>query len=286
MYTRKNHLAMSAAEKQRFIAAVLALKADGTYDKLVREHRTAMPQMGSMPGMQMGSMSKMAHRNPWFLPWHRAFLLRFEEKLRQVDTRIALPYWNWYSDRAKASSLWKADFMGGSGQGANDHVASGPFAYANGHWAITVQSGMEQDPALRRALGRDSSLPRKSDIRDALQRTPYDETPWADPMDGEWGPAFRPTLEHQVHDPVHGWVGGTMELSTSPNDPVFFLHHANVDRLWTVWHHQNSGEARYLPHSGGGRFDQDKPMPVVGTTPAGVLNQHSLGYRYDVEDTI
>jgi tyrosinase len=51
-----------------------------------------------------------------------------------------------------------------------------------------------------------------------------------------------------MHNIVHDWVAGmvllpdgkirygTMEpLETSPNDPVFFLHHANVDRLWAQW---------------------------------------------------
>jgi hypothetical protein len=47
-------------------------------------------------------------------------------------------------------------------------------------------------------------------------------------------------LESQPHDNVHGALGGPsgngfMVSFLSPVDPVFFLHHANLDRLWDVW---------------------------------------------------
>jgi hypothetical protein len=36
-----------------------------------------------------------------------------------------------------------------------------------------------------------------------------------------------------IHGSVHIWVGGTMsDAAVSPADPVFWLHHANLDRLW------------------------------------------------------
>src|SRR5262249_33757484 len=46
-------------------------------------------------------------------------------------------------------------------------------------------------------------------------------------------------LESQPHDNVHGAMGGGggafMISHLSPVDPIFFLHHANLDRLWDVW---------------------------------------------------
>jgi len=280
LHLRKNHLSLNTAEKRRFVAAVLALKKSGAYDQLVKEHRTAMPSIGGS-GMRMG---KMAHRSPWFLPWHREFLLRFERELRKVDNRVSLPYWDWLNDRAKSSPLWHSDFMGGTGQGPKDHVADGPFAYDSGDWRLNVQSDGVRDPALRRALGRDGRLPTKAQIRGVIKRTPYDTAPWDDMERSGMGDGFRPRLEHIVHDPVHGWVGGTMELATSPNDPVFFLHHANVDRLWAVWRLAHKDAEPYLPISAGTKFDENEPMPVFATTPQAVLDHHALGYRYEVED--
>jgi hypothetical protein len=37
------------------------------------------------------------------------------------------------------------------------------------------------------------------------------------------------------HNSVHVFVGGSMSPLSSPNDPVFFFHHCNVDRLWYRW---------------------------------------------------
>ena len=38
-----------------------------------------------------------------------------------------------------------------------------------------------------------------------------------------------------------------MQPGTSPNDPVFFFHHCNIDRLWSVWEQKNPALAPYLP---------------------------------------
>ncbi|MBL9174490.1 MAG: tyrosinase family protein [Verrucomicrobiales bacterium] len=39
----------------------------------------------------------------------------------------------------------------------------------------------------------------------------------------------------QIHGRVHLWIGGNMSSSSSPNDPLFWLHHANLDRIWAEW---------------------------------------------------
>lgn len=38
-----------------------------------------------------------------------------------------------------------------------------------------------------------------------------------------------------THNSGHRWIGGHMGRSASPNDPIFWLHHANVDRIWALW---------------------------------------------------
>jgi tyrosinase len=76
----------------------------------------------------------------------------------------------------------------------------------------------------------------------------YDMAPWdARPFTG----GFRNRLEGwvinaadplhvkfpgvQLHNRTHIFIGGTMKYAWSPNDPVFLLHHAFVDRLWVLW---------------------------------------------------
>lgn len=52
-------------------------------------------------------------------------------------------------------------------------------------------------------------------------------------------------FEDQPHNPVHNIIGTTMATMQSPTDPVFWLHHANVDRLWSAW--QQAGGGRTTP---------------------------------------
>ncbi len=82
---------------------------------------------------------------------------------------------------------------------------------------------------------------------------------------------------------------------TSPNDPVFWLHHCNIDRLWPLWRDQHPTEAVYLPTAGGPTghnlndnmiFSAAPPAPWAGSyTPQSVIDHHALGYQYDSELT-
>ena len=46
-----------------------------------------------------------------------------------------------------------------------------------------------------------------------------------------------------VHNSGHVWVGGTMGgITTAPADPVFWMHHAEIDRIWAAWQTANPGQ--------------------------------------------
>lgn len=47
--------------------------------------------------------------------------------------------------------------------------------------------------------------------------------------------AFEPKIESAPHNPVHDLIGGVMATMQSPQDPIFYLHHSNIDRLWHAW---------------------------------------------------
>jgi tyrosinase len=268
---RKNQATLTVAEKARFVAAVLALKADGTYDQYVSDH--------------MGAMAD-AHRGPAFLPWHREFLRRFELDLQRVDAGVTLPYWNWTIDNAPTSSIWDPTFLGGNGRPSDGQVTTGPFAFSAGNWALVFDG-----PALRRRFGMSApSLPTPADVAGALGETVYDVAPF----DRFSASGFRNRLEGwisgpQLHNLVHVWVGGSMGPMSSPNDPVFFLHHCFVDKLWADWQALHPG-AGYLPVAGAAPGhnlgDAMQPWAGAGTivTPASVLDHHALGYAYDTED--
>lgn len=69
MGVRKNQVSLTAIERAAFISAVKAVKANGTYDIFVEQHRTAMLDRNINP-------VDPAHLGPAFLPWHREYLHR------------------------------------------------------------------------------------------------------------------------------------------------------------------------------------------------------------------
>jgi tyrosinase len=90
--------------------------------------------------------------------------------------------------------------------------------WANDHelpsW-VNKPSGVTRGPDTTR------TLPTAADVSDILMKSTYIE--------------FTSILE-DAHNHVHNWAGGTMkDLMYSPKDPMFWLHHANVDRIWSLW---------------------------------------------------
>lgn len=299
---RRNQLYLSDSDRARFVAALKKMKefrppaTESVYDKYVRWHLESMePPVTRSP----------AHEGPAFLPWHREFLLRFENDLRAADQalgndgEITIPYWDWTDPvsrgegLARGGRIWQVDFMGGTGDPAQlFRVTTGPFSK---DWPLTYSTG--DLPFLTRRFGLDgfSLLSAAQDWSAARAAPKYDAAPWNRAAAGDV--SFRNAFEgfqpqRQLHNMVHRWVGGSMVPSSSPNDPIFFLHHCNVDRLWALWQMQRGGQQpAYLPDPSApdaadrGPADTghnlDDPMPPWTTKPKDVLNHHMLGYSYD-----
>ena len=70
---------------------------------------------------------------------------------------------------------------------------------------------------------------------------------------------------------------------TSPNDPVFWLHHCYMDKLWADWQGMHQDQYAYLPDYGAstGHNLRDPMAPWNARAPIDVLNTWDLGYHYD-----
>ncbi|MFG3499268.1 tyrosinase family protein [Streptomyces sp. NPDC047928] len=286
VYTRKNQRDLTAAERRTFVGAVLELKRAGRYDDFVRTHIDYYNADGD------GGL-RAAHMTPSFLPWHRQYLLDFERELRRVDPAVTIPYWDWTRDNTPAASLWGEDFMGGNGRRGDLQVTTGPFAYTGGNWTINV--GVTENRFLMRDFGRPAdpiALPTRSELAWATQETVYDAEPWnsasrsglRNRLEG-WA-AGRGNDRWRNHNRVHRWVGGSMLGGGAVNDPVFWLHHAFVDLVWSRWQraHPKAGYLPAVPPPRGsaqhGRVvARDEPMPPWDVSPAEVAD-HSGVYRY------
>lgn len=270
MAIRKDANTLTNAERTEFVNAVLQLKAQGIYDQFVLRHANAT----------MGSI----HSCPAFLPWHRRYIWDFERELQRVsqNPNLGLPYWNWPSGASNAS-MWDADLLGGNGDAVTQAVTTGPFQ--QGQWAIVNSSGNPVGP-LTRAFGRGAAnLPTQNEIDQVMAVTPYDSSPWNRSVS-----SFRNHLEGwrgvNLHNRGHVWAGGSMLPMTSPNDPLFFMHHCMVDKLWYEWQQRFPNQG-YLPVTGGA-FGQNLNDPM-DSTPNGPINNRpidtidsaALGIQYD-----
>ncbi|MET9867713.1 tyrosinase family protein [Streptomyces sp. NPDC006386] len=285
-YTRKDVSTLTRTERRRFVKAMLEVKRRGEYDEFVRTHIEYYTADGE-DGL------RTAHMAPSFLPWHRQFLLELEKALRRVDASVSVPYWDWTRDRTTTSVPWTADLLGGNGRRSDRQVMTGPFAYAEGNW--TIREGVTDEEFLTRDLGRARDpikLPTRSELERALKDPVYDVSPW----DSTAGKGFRNKLEGwgsgrgsaswYNHNRVHRWVGGVMVGGASVNDPVFWLHHAFIDLVWSRWQRRHRNH-RYLPARPPGPDSaqyrrvvaRHEKLPPWDVTPD-QLEDHGRIYRY------
>ncbi|MFL6675721.1 MAG: tyrosinase family protein [Massilia sp.] len=120
-----------------------------------------------------------------------------------------------------------------------------------------------------------------TNVRAALTLAPFSSSLINFPR--YWSNAFEPSIENAPHNPVHDIIGGWMTTMKSPVDPVFWLHHANIDRLWVAW--LAAGGGRNMPlrtssyWSGSFRYSSTLTMSRLLTYD----NRSSLNYFYQVE---
>ena len=117
-----------------------------------------------------------------------------------------------------------------------------------------------------------------SNVRQALTMAPFSSSLINFPTNS--ANAFEPSFESAPHNLVHNIIGGVMADMVSPTDPIFWLHHANVDRLWVAW--VGAGNGRTMPArgsaywSGSHMYTSSLTMPRSST----YSTRTTLGYRY------
>lgn len=275
MAIRKSVNDLTGPEINELVQAILAVKATGFYDTLVNAH-------------SMANMTNI-HGCPAFLPWHRQLLLELEAALQAASGNpdLGIPYWDWGVDAAlsdpKDGVVWDVNFLGGDGDSTRGNaVQTG--AFRAGQWVTVNMMGNPAGPLMRQ-LGIEAPRPGSAaDIAGAIAATPYDQSPF----NRASNPSFRNRLEGWypsppgLHNLGHVFVGGSMLPMTSPNDPIFFLHHCMVDKVWHDWQVIN-GTNNYEPQAATpfqGFNDTMWQTTAAGVTPASVMDIAAVGYSY------
>jgi len=192
-------------------------------------------------------------RNDLFLPWHRHYLYHFEQMVREVlhDDDFSIPYWNPASGDPADQSL-PAEFR-----------EEGPL------YNTTRFPWVQAGEPLKMLLGNWISM-------NALNESFY-----IDKLNGNLG--FCPQVDINPHFLVHLSTGGDLAngFVRVVNDPLFWVHHANIDRMWESWNrlgHENPTDPKWLDR----KFTfADRKGQRVDVAVSAVNRLAQLGYEYD-----
>ncbi len=170
----------------------------------------------------------------YFLAWHRLYLARFETIIRALDRTptFTLPYW---------------DYTGPGKAGIPEEF----------------QSKSASDPLLKVLYVDDRNKDDRRQYADVNAGEPINKyfrgkenfLTLADMNSPAYGgpTGFNQSLDGNLHGNIHTFVGAETDMGdipTAAKDPLFWLHHCNIDRIWYGWS-KAGGRNRPTPSGSG-----------------------------------
>ena len=245
---RKEIRELTSEEWDRFAGAVNEFRLSGRWEKIANLHTD--------PKVWQVAHSDESGLQAAFLPWHRVFLRRMEGELQRIDPKVTMPYWNWAldSEDPAGSPVLSPDFFGGSGDPETSFcVTEGSF------------SDLSNETCVKRLIPRDSGgFLTLSNLKEVLVENP------------DYG-RFVNTMENGLglHGHLHMFLGGDMARVNSPKDPLFYAHHAFIDKLWWEWQmmHNELGSPAY-------KGNATAPLYPFEESASDVFSVEDMGYTY------
>ncbi|KAI4609926.1 hypothetical protein J4E83_008490 [Alternaria metachromatica] len=263
---RKEWRTLNATEQNAYIDAVQCLKrapSKGTevfstlktrFDDFVALHINAtrggqdVPSLANDPESAANITIYGIHTVGVFLPWHRYAIWVFESVLRsECNYTGAQPYWDWTLDNPSTnangsispSPVLKA--FGGDGSGTDGCIKDGPFAGNTSLNIGPVESLASNPRCLTRAVdfdlfngstGWEDIYPATMEAKNYYQLQAFiDGLSFVKDED-----KIRTSAFQSPHGLGHMAIGGDIsDIYSSPNDPLFWLHHCQLDYMWTLW---------------------------------------------------
>ena len=330
--TEMGYWSVIVEEPSNYTSGTVTLQNCSTYDVFIYFHNYVTRDDNVCTNqVNKGIVIDFAHSGPVFPVWHRHYLLLLEKEFQRITGNVsfALPYWRWEEDEL---SLFATEYYGipsnsygspvnVSGQIINtdDWNTVCDLAYQSSHlncselWKLC---NPENDLAAQRPLqrgGGSTYLPNRIEVKIAIAAPSYD----AANAQGQYfrnspRQSFRSRLEgwniicsavnctgpqdlqnDHMHNNVHDWMGGQMDIpATAVNDPMFNMHHCNVDRILESWMQRFANGSpnpmllpAYVPALGGhpGHNRDDYMVPFFPLMTAGDQYRvaENWGYTYD-----
>ena len=252
------------------------------------------PNVPALPlpsqGVRDRFWNQCQHQSWFFPPWHRGYLFALELHIREAVVSLggpsswALPYWD-YLGPANQNRIPPAFTLPGLPDGTQNPLF------------VTARYGPNSD-------GDIFVSPQVSE--DCMSNNLYTGSNAATPRPGFGGPQTgfshgggrNGNLESNPHNLVHVDVGGqspnrqTWGLMSDPGiaalDPIFYLHHSNIDRMWAKWNAAGNSNTDSSSWLNGPAFSGERifsmPLPDGSAwdyTPADVESLNPLDYTYD-----
>ncbi|XP_047548145.1 tyrosinase isoform X2 [Lutra lutra] len=333
LLVRRNIFDLSVPEKNKFLAYLTLAKHTTSPDYVIPTGTYGQMNNGSTPmfndiniydlfvwmhyyvsrdtllgGSQVWKDIDFAHEAPGFLPWHRLFLLLWEQEIQKLtgDENFTIPYWDWRD--AKGCDICTNEYMGGHNP-ANPNLLSPASFFSS--WQIictrleeynsrqALCDGSPEGPLLRNPGNHDKArtprLPSSADVEFCLSLTQYE----SDSMDKAANFSFRNTLEgfaspltgiadasqSSMHNALHIYMNGTMsQVQGSANDPIFLLHHTFVDSIFEQWLRRHHPLQEVYPEANApiGHNRESYMVPFIPLYRNGdfFISSRDLGYDY------
>ncbi|XP_059275389.1 polyphenol oxidase E, chloroplastic-like [Lycium ferocissimum] len=196
---------------------------------------------------RVGGKELQVHFSWLFFPFHRWYLYFYERILGSLinDPTFGLPYWNW--DHPKGMRL--PPMFDREGSSIYDEKRNQN--HRNGTVIDLGHFGEEVETTQLQMMTNNLTLMYRQMITNAPCPLLFFGAPY--PLGSDPSPGMG-TIENIPHTPVHIWTGDNPRQKHGENmgnfysaglDPVFYCHHANVDRMWNEWK-QIGGKRRDL----------------------------------------
>lgn len=235
---RKNANKLEQKEMTMFLEAFVRLNIENT-KKQYQGIYTNQPKklLGEIVLMHTYDAIWEIHQRTSFHPWHRIYNMHLERELQAINPHVTIPYWKFDE---KAERVFTPTFIGETEKTNNLGSAMekqpkfnklNPMVnyIENTAWGTLNRAYNDRNPAIQDTFGRNNGkrdvLPEKNIVEEG-------------PDTFELWSTFEERFSHNSGHNV--FAGDVADAGKDPIDPLFFMMHSNVDRLWAKWQHKRN----------------------------------------------
>nr|XP_036866984.1 tyrosinase [Manis javanica] len=282
LLVRRNIFDLSVPERNKFLAYLTLAKHTTSPDYVIPTGTSSQMNNGSTPmfkdiniydlfvwthyyvsrdtllgGSGVWRNIDFAHEAPGFLPWHRLFLLLWEQEIQKLtgDENFTIPYWDWRD--AENCDICTDEYLGGRHPAHPDLLSPASFF-----------SSWQENKLL------DLLRPPFPSLHDG------DDEGFASPLTG-----IADASQSSMHNALHIYMNGTMsQVQGSANDPIFLLHHVFVDSIFEQWLRRHRPLQEVYPEANApiGHNRDSYMVPFIPLYRNGdfFISSRDLGYDY------